>query len=103
MLSRSILSLSRRTPLVASRALRLTPTSFLTHIRNMQTISQAIVTDHEEIFQYYSAYRKAHLDGDVDKATRFANQLRWEVARHSAGEEIVVYPWVSQAVGFLTC
>ena len=94
MLSRSALCLARRTPLVASRNFRLTSLPSPAHIRNMQTLTQAIVEDHDEMYQYYTAYRKAHLERDVEKATRFANQLRWEVARHAAAEEIVVYPYV---------
>ena len=29
----------------------------------------------------------------------WANQLRWEVARHAAGEEIVVYPLMEKHLG----
>jgi len=37
--------------------------------------------------------------GNVDQQTRWANQFIWEVARHSIGEELVVYPLLESELG----
>lgn len=57
---------------------------------NYDSISDAIIHDHKELKDFYGQY-KDHA-GDLDAQTRWANQFRWELARHSLGEEIVVYP-----------
>ncbi|RPA97985.1 hypothetical protein L873DRAFT_1828812 [Choiromyces venosus 120613-1] len=44
------------------------------------TVSEAIKTDHRELESYYN------------EITRWRNQFTWELARHSIGEELVVYP-----------
>ncbi|KZV99650.1 hypothetical protein EXIGLDRAFT_640372 [Exidia glandulosa HHB12029] len=65
----------------------------------MKTLTEAIKEDHDEMYQYWSAYKKAYAAKDVDTATKWVNQLRWEVARHAAGEEIVVYPLMEKNLG----
>jgi hemerythrin superfamily protein len=52
-------------------------------------ISDAIKQDHREIESYYE-----HIIGTSDQSEqeRYQNQLTWELARHSIGEELVVYP-----------
>ncbi|EGN92123.1 hypothetical protein SERLA73DRAFT_127741 [Serpula lacrymans var. lacrymans S7.3] len=60
-------------------------------------LKDAIVKDHREIFLYYDQYQKA--DGDTEAQARWARQLTWEVARHSVGEEIVVYPLLEKHLG----
>ncbi|TFK19001.1 HHE domain-containing protein [Coprinopsis marcescibilis] len=37
--------------------------------------------------------------GNKDGQTRWANQLTWEIARHSIGEELVVYPLLESELG----
>lgn len=44
------------------------------------------------MYEYHDQYQRAYAKGDVDACTRWAHQLRWEIARHAVGEEIVVYP-----------
>ncbi|TDL19010.1 hypothetical protein BD410DRAFT_453300 [Rickenella mellea] len=63
---------------------------------NTGPLFSAIKKDHDEIFTYYDQYRKAT---SLDEQTRWSNQLMWEVARHSAGEEIVVYPLFEKHLG----
>jgi hemerythrin superfamily protein len=62
-----------------------------------QTVTQAIIDDHQEIRSYYDQYTKA--SGDRDAQERWARQFIWEVARHSVGEEIVVYPLMEKHLG----
>lgn len=52
-------------------------------------ISNAIKKDHREIESYYDKIINA---SDKDEQTRFQNLFTWELARHSIGEELVVYP-----------
>jgi hemerythrin superfamily protein len=52
-------------------------------------ISQAIINDHRELEQAYNNIKNAR---DEDEKTRWRNQFTWELARHSIGEELVVYP-----------
>jgi hemerythrin superfamily protein len=52
-------------------------------------ISDAIKNDHREIESYYD---KIINSSDKDEQTRFQNLFTWELARHSIGEELVVYP-----------
>lgn len=55
----------------------------------MAGISEAIKKDHREIEDYY----KKVLASSTDKEkTQWQNQFTWELARHSIGEELVVYP-----------
>lgn len=64
-----------------------------------KTLFQAIKEDHEEMYEYHDQYKRAHEKGDVDAQTRWAHQLRWEIARHAVGEEIVVYPLMEKHLG----
>ncbi|KZV61017.1 hypothetical protein PENSPDRAFT_678670 [Peniophora sp. CONT] len=59
-------------------------------------LTDAIANDHQEIKDYYDKYKQAT---DADTKARWSNQLRWELARHSVGEEIVVYPLLEQYLG----
>ncbi|KAJ9476336.1 hypothetical protein VN97_g13219 [Penicillium thymicola] len=52
-------------------------------------ISDVIKKDHREIESYYDKIVKS---SDEDEQTRFQNLFTWELARHSIGEELVVYP-----------
>lgn len=62
----------------------------------MSTISDAIKKDHREINEYADNIRQAQ---DDDTRTRWQNQLTWELARHSIGEELVVYPAFAKHLG----
>jgi len=62
----------------------------------MSTISDAIKKDHQEIKEYANNIRAAT---DNDTKTRWQNQFTWELARHSIGEELVVYPAFAKHLG----
>ncbi|KFY31911.1 hypothetical protein V493_00689 [Pseudogymnoascus sp. VKM F-4281 (FW-2241)] len=62
----------------------------------MSRISDAIKKDHRELEQYYNNIINAK---DSDEATRWQNQFTWELARHSIGEELVVYPGFEKLLG----
>ncbi|KAF1990391.1 hypothetical protein K402DRAFT_417829 [Aulographum hederae CBS 113979] len=62
----------------------------------MSTISEAIVKDHRELEQYYNEVINSN---DHDHQQRFGNQFTWELARHSVGEELVVYPAMEKHMG----
>ncbi|KAF9559166.1 hypothetical protein CPC08DRAFT_709063 [Agrocybe pediades] len=57
----------------------------------------AIATDHQEIYNFYDEYVKNA--GNADAQDRWAHQLQWEIARHSIGEELVVYPLFEKHLG----
>jgi len=59
-----------------------------------RSLSDAIKHDHQEIFHYYDKYVESI--GNVDAQERWSNQLIWEVARHSVGEELIVYPLMEE-------
>lgn len=63
----------------------------------MSTISEAIIKDHREIEQYYNEV--INNKGDHDHQDRYGNQFVWELARHSVGEELVVYPAMEKYLG----
>lgn len=60
------------------------------------TVTEAITHDHRELEDYYNNIKKAP---DHDTATRWQNQFVWELARHSIGEELVVYPAFEKYLG----
>ncbi|KAJ7603519.1 hypothetical protein DFH06DRAFT_987863 [Mycena polygramma] len=62
-----------------------------------QTLTDAIKEDHQEMYEYHDYYKKSA--GDSDAQARWANQLRWEIARHAVGEEIIVYPLMEKHLG----
>lgn len=62
----------------------------------MSTISDAIIKDHRELEQYYNEVVNST---DHDHQTRYGNQFTWELARHSVGEELVVYPSFEKLLG----
>jgi len=62
----------------------------------MSTISEAIKKDHEEINECANNIRGAT---DDDSKVRWQNQFTWELARHSIGEELVVYPAFAKHLG----
>ncbi|KAI5462810.1 HHE domain-containing protein [Mariannaea sp. PMI_226] len=62
----------------------------------MSSISDAITKDHRELEQYYNEVINSH---DMDHQERFGNQFTWELARHSVGEELIVYPAFEKYMG----
>lgn len=55
----------------------------------MGKLSDVIIHDHQELREMYDKILSA---SDADTKTRWQNQFTWELARHSIGEELVVYP-----------
>lgn len=55
----------------------------------MVKISDTLKADHRELERCYDMIVNAV---DADELTRYQNQFTWELARHSIGEELVVYP-----------
>jgi len=95
--------LSRHTALL--RGIK-TPLSSKTTIRLLASAAQAMATptektqtktrfsehvkkDHRELRDYYDNIMGGTSN---DERTRWQNQFVWELARHSVGEELVVYP-----------
>jgi len=62
-----------------------------------KSLTDAIKEDHQEMYEYHEYYKKSA--GDADAQARWANQLRWEIARHAVGEEIIVYPLMEKHLG----
>lgn len=77
------------TTLLISRSIR--------HSAAMSTISQAIIDDHRELEQYYNEV--VNNANNRDHQQRFGNQFIWELARHSVGEELVLYPAMEKHLG----
>lgn len=93
---------SARTSLQSSRAFsisKLQPLLCRTLAASSMTgntsVSDAIKHDHREIEQYYDQIINAT---DADTKTRYQNLFTWELARHSIGEELVVYPALEKYV-----
>ncbi|EXJ85447.1 hypothetical protein A1O1_05811 [Capronia coronata CBS 617.96] len=59
------------------------------------SIMSVIKHDHSELKQFYVKIKEAK---DDDTKTRYQNQFTWELARHSIGEELVVYPAMEKYV-----
>jgi len=91
---RTIVVTSFRTAL-NSRAYQ-TQKSFRTRVASMSTITDAITKDHRELEQYYNEVVNS---SDQDHQERFGNQFTWELARHSVGEELIVYPAFEKYMG----
>lgn len=60
------------------------------------SVSEAITSDHRDLDTYFENIMAAP---DQDTATRWQNQYVWELARHSIGEELVVYPAFEKYLG----
>jgi hemerythrin superfamily protein len=70
--------------------------SFSTSRVVMAGISDVIKHDHREIEDFYQNIVDAN---DEDTKVKWQNQLTWELARHSIGEELVVYPAMEKYLG----
>ncbi|KAI9832738.1 MAG: hypothetical protein M1826_001297 [Phylliscum demangeonii] len=62
----------------------------------MSTVTEALTQDHREIEDAYNNIINAT---DDDTRVRWQNQFTWELARHSIGEELVVYPAFEKHLG----
>ncbi|KAK9365643.1 hypothetical protein V1509DRAFT_632651 [Lipomyces kononenkoae] len=60
-----------------------------TETQQHRHIIDVVKQDHRDIHKCYESIMKAETN---DARTRWANQFVWEVARHSVGEEILLYP-----------
>lgn len=56
---------------------------------NTPRVIDTIKTDHRELETYFN---KIVSSTDLTEQTEWQNQFTWELARHSVGEELVVYP-----------
>lgn len=63
----------------------------------MSTISRAVIEDHRELEQFYNEV--VSNGGNADHQQRYGNQFVWELARHSVGEELVLYPAMERHLG----
>jgi hemerythrin superfamily protein len=78
------------------RCVRIPIRCFSSAAVRMTKISDAITHDHEELKEYYGNIKNA---SSSDEKTRWRNQFVWELARHSIGEELVVYPAMEKIPG----
>jgi hypothetical protein len=62
----------------------------------MSSITASITKDHRELEQYYNEIVNSN---DHDHQDRYGNQFVWELARHSVGEELIVYPAFEKYLG----
>ncbi|KAK4167723.1 hypothetical protein QBC43DRAFT_311333 [Cladorrhinum sp. PSN259] len=67
-------------------------------VASMATITQAITEDHREL---HKCYNEVINSTDPDHMQRWGNQFTWELARHSVGEELIVYPAFEKHMGSL--
>lgn len=82
------------TPIVNGLVLSPMRRTFATASTTMSPrIIDAIKQDHRDIESYYDRILKA---SDEAEQTKYQNQFTWELARHSIGEELVVYPAFEQ-------
>ncbi|KAJ4355134.1 hypothetical protein N0V95_003216 [Ascochyta clinopodiicola] len=82
---------------VRPQVFRLTFGSRLASTRAPATISDAITRDHRELQKYYDEI--VNNKGNFDHQDRYGNQFRWELARHSVAEELLVYPALEKYLG----
>ncbi|KAL0483880.1 hypothetical protein AKO1_004574 [Acrasis kona] len=49
--------------------------------------------DHEEMYEYYDKYKESK---DWKERTQWLDKIHWELARHSAAEELRLYPLIEK-------
>ncbi|KAK6530613.1 hypothetical protein TWF281_007453 [Arthrobotrys megalospora] len=81
-------------PFVLTQA-RFTGTTFASRLM-MPALSDAVIRDHSELNDYYE---KITGTDDLDTQTRYQNLFAWELARHSIGEELILYPAFEKHLG----
>ena len=67
------------------------------HLTRTSGLLQTIKNDHREIEAFYD--QAIANVGNKDGFTRWCNQFVWQVARHSASEEISIYPELGKHLG----
>jgi len=60
-------------------------------------LTKSIKEDHDELREFHQKYLDAKSNNE--EREKWANQFRWELARHSVGEEIVWYPELERVLG----
>lgn len=63
----------------------------------LPTIAAAVIKDHRELEEYYK--QVTNNTNNHDHQQRYGNQFVWELARHSVGEELVLYPAMEKHLG----
>lgn len=58
-------------------------------VTSASRVSDAVIKDHRELENYFNRIISSK---DLTEQTEYQNQFTWELARHSVGEELVVYP-----------
>jgi len=64
---------------------------------NKKDFHKAILDDHKELLSLYDEWC-AKCD-DAEEAKKWMNQFCWELARHSVGEELILYPLMEEKLG----
>ncbi|KAI0556046.1 HHE domain protein [Xylaria curta] len=85
----SVIKSIRSAPSLARKIYKTIPQLFSATTVTMAKISDSIVHDHKELEQFYNNIKNAKSN---DEKMQWRNQFTWELARHSVGEELVVYP-----------
>ncbi|KAI1740552.1 HHE domain protein [Xylaria scruposa] len=85
----SVIRSIQSVPLFARKIYKAIPQLFPATTVTMVKISDSIVHDHKELEQFYNNIKNAKSN---DEKMQWRNQFTWELARHSIGEELVVYP-----------
>lgn len=68
---------------------------FSVSVARLRSVSDVMKQDHRELEQCYDHITNARTN---DEKTRYQNQFVWELARHSVGKELVVYPALEENV-----
>eukprot|EP01111_Echinosteliopsis_oligospora_P008399 TRINITY_DN24032_c0_g1_i1.p1 TRINITY_DN24032_c0_g1~~TRINITY_DN24032_c0_g1_i1.p1 ORF type:complete len:227 (-),score=55.15 TRINITY_DN24032_c0_g1_i1:4-684(-) len=83
------------TSLISHSTSHLRPSAYI--FRAMSSLSSALISDHRELESYYKKYQDNA--GNSSEQQKWLNQFTWELARHSIGEELLVYPSFEDKLG----
>lgn len=72
------------------------PKIIRTDVEQDMSIITHITKDHDEAKSFYREYTKFRASNNYHDATKWYNQLIWEIARHSVAEELVLYPFLEE-------
>ncbi|CAF4838499.1 unnamed protein product [Rotaria sp. Silwood1] len=62
----------------------------------------ALVKEHDDFpyeFYFIAIDQYISAEGNIGEQQKWANQFRWELARHTVGEELVIYPAFEKHLG----
>lgn len=62
-------------------------------------IEEQVIADHAEIRDCYNQWDASWVAGKKEEAVKWYNQLVWSIARHSAAEEVILYPMYESKLG----